>query len=232
MRASFVIALLVGVHCAFGQQRSGEEILRKAEENFHDIRDYTVSLDIVADIERMNIPPMHATMYFKQPEKVHFDAKGVVFLPREGMGVQFGQLTHRYAVDSVTREVVDGADMYRLVLHPRDDKAVIRRMFMWIDGKRWTPERLLMPRSDGRTLEAQLTYDRIDHFWLPSRLVVTFSAPERDTTAAAPSTNPFARDLPAASRGNTRTGTVTVNYTGYRVNTDLPDSLFDADQRK
>jgi outer membrane lipoprotein-sorting protein len=232
MRAPFVIALLFGFHCAFGQQPSGEEILRKAEENFHGIRDYTVSLDIIADIERMKVPPMHATMYFKQPEKVHFDAQGVVFLPREGMGVQFGQLTRRYAVDSVAREVVNGAHMHRLALHPRDDKAVIRRMFMWIDGKRWTPERLRMPRADGRVLEAHLTYARIDQFWLPSRLVVTFTVPERDTTSATPGTNPFARELPVATRGSTRTGTVTVNYTGYRVNTGLPDSLFDSDQRK
>ena len=147
---------------------------------------------------------MHATMYFKQPEKVHFDTKGFVFLPREGMGVQFGQLTRRYAVDSVARETVEGVTTYRLVLHPRDEKAVIRRMFMWVDGNRWTPERLLFPQPDGRAAEASFTYKQIDRFWLPSQLVVSFTAPERDSTAAAPNTNPFTRGLPTMPRGNTR----------------------------
>jgi outer membrane lipoprotein-sorting protein len=234
MRTALVIALLVVFHPAFSQKPTGEEILRKAEQNFHDVKDYTVTLDIVADIERMKVPPMHATMYFKQPEKVHFDSKGFVFLPREGMGVQFGQLTRRYAVDSVARETVDGVMMYRLVLHPRDEKAVIRRMLMWIDGNRWTPERLLLPQSDGRAAEASFTYEQIGRFWLPLQLVFSFSAPGKDTTSTSttPSTNPFVRGLPTGPRGNTRTGKITVHYSEYRVNTGLPDSMFESDQHK
>lgn len=228
MKTALVIVLLVASHLAFAQKPTGEEILRKAEQNFHDVKDYTVTLDIVADIERMKVPPMHATMYFKQPEKVHFDTKGFVFLPREGMGLQFGQLTQRYAVDSVARETADGVMMYRLVLHPRDEKAVIRRMLMWVDGNRWTPERLLLPQADGRAAEASFTYDQIGRFWLPRQLIVSFSAPGKDTTSAstAPSTNPFVRGLPAGPRGSTHTGKITVRYSEYRVNTGLSDSLF------
>jgi len=234
MRTALVIALLVVFHPAYGQKPTGEEILRKAEQNFHDVKDYTVTLDIVADIDRMKVPPMHATMYFKQPEKVHFDTKGFVFLPREGMGLQFGQLTQRYAVDSVAQETVEGVTMYRLVLHPRDEKAVIRRMFMWVDGNRWTPERLLIPQSDGRAAEVSFTYQQISRFWLPSKLVVSFSAPEKDGPAAPPNTNPFARGLPTMPRGNTRSGKVTVSYSDYRVNTGLSDSVFtpEPDHRK
>ncbi len=226
MKTALVIVLLVVSHPAFAQKPTGEEILRKAEQNFHDVKDYTVTLDIISDIERMKVPPMHAKMYFKQPEKVHFDAKGFVFLPREGMGLQFGQLTQRYAVDSSARETVEGVMMHRLVLHPRDEKAVVRRVFMWIDGNRWTPERVLIPGADGRAVEARFTYQQVDHFWLPSQLVVSFSAPEKDSTAAAPNTNPFARGLPTMPRGNTRSGKVTVSYSDYRVNIGLSDSLF------
>jgi outer membrane lipoprotein-sorting protein len=232
MKTAFVIALLAVSHLAYCQKPTGEEILRNAEQNFRDVKDYTVTLEIVADIERMKVPPMRATMYFKQPEKVHFDTKGFVLLPREGMGVQFGQLTKRYAVDSTSRETVEGMMMYRLALHPRDEKAVVRRLFMWIDGKRWTPERILIPQPDGRAVEARFTYSQVDRFWLPSNLVVSFSAPERDSTAAAPpATNPFARGLPTVSRGSTRTGKVTVSYTDYRVNTGLSDSLFTSEQQ-
>jgi|WetSurMetagenome_2_1015567.scaffolds.fasta_scaffold29654_3 outer membrane lipoprotein-sorting protein len=232
MKTALVIVLLTVSHLAFAQKPTGEEVLRNAEQNFHDVKDYTVTLDIVADIERVKVPPMHATMYFKQPEKVHFDSKGFVFLPREGMGVQFGQLTQRYAVDSVGRETADGVVQYRLVLHPRDEKAVIRRMFMWVDGKRWTPERLLIPQADGRAVEAAFTYQQIDRFWLPRELVVSFSTPEKDTTAAAPNTNPFMRSLPAGPRGNTRTGKITVRYSEYRVNTGLSDSLFTSEAQR
>lgn len=227
-----VIALVLGLQCAFAQKPSGDDILRKVEQNFLAIKDYTVTLVVVADIERMKVPPMHATMYFKQPEKVHFDAKGFVVLPREGMGVQFGQLTLKYAVDSVARETLDSIQVYRLVLHPRDEKAVMRRMYMWIDTKRWTPERISIPQPNGRGMEARFAYTQIERFWLPQQLVVTFSSPAKDTTSAVPETNPFAGGPPTGQRGNPRSGKVTVDYSDYRVNTGLPDSIFATEQHK
>jgi outer membrane lipoprotein-sorting protein len=234
MRTQLVIAFLIGVQCAFGQKLTGDDVLRKVEQNFREIKDYSVTLDIVADIERMKIPPMHATMFFKQPEKVHFDAKGFVFLPREGMGVQFGRLTQRYAVDSMAKENEGNSEKYRLVLHPREETAVIRRLFMWVDATRWMPDRVLIPQRDGRAMEAHFTYERqADRFWLPTQLEVSFQTSAKDTTTAAPPANPFERGMPTGSRSNARSGKVTVKYSDYRVNIGLPDSLFtEPEQRR
>ncbi len=232
MRTISLLLLLAALRAAPGQQLSGDDVLRKAEHNFEGLQDYTVTLDIVADIERMKVPPMHATMYFKQPEKVHFDAKGFVFLPREGMGVQFGQLTRRYAVDSMARETVDGALRYRLALHPRDEKALVRRVFMWVDGTRWTPERVLLPQPDGHAIEARFEYLRTGAFWLPASLVVSFSTAARDTTVQPQDNNPFTGVAPMMQRGAMRAGTVTVKYSDYHVNTGLPDALFQSDAEK
>jgi outer membrane lipoprotein-sorting protein len=232
MRIILVILAVSALQSAFGQKLSGDDVLRNAERNFQDVKDYTVTLDIVADIERMKVPPMHATMYFKQPEKVHFDAKGFVFLPREGMGVQFGQLMRRYAVDSMARETLDGASTYRLALHPRDDKAIVRRIFMWVDASRWTPERLFFPQPDGHAIAVRFSYQRIDQYWLPVQLVVSFSAAVKDSSAPAQGNNPFAGGPAMMQRGGMRTGTVTVRYSDYRVNTGLPDSLFETEAVK
>lgn len=232
MKGLIVILMLVFVHCALGQKPSGEDILRKAEENFLGIKDYTVTLDIVSELERMKIPPMHATLYFKQPEKVHFEAKGFVILPREGMGLQFGQLTRKYAVDSVARETVEGTPLYRLALRPRDEKAGMRRISMWIDMKRWTPERIRIPQPNGSAMDARFVYTNIERFWLPEQLVVTFSQAVKDSTPAVPQTNPFAGGAPTPSRGGSRPGVVTVRYSDYKVNTGLPDSIFADEKHK
>jgi hypothetical protein len=234
MKTTCFFVLLVAAHSAFGQKLSGDDVLRKMEQSFREIRDYTVTLDIVADVERMKVPPMHATMYFKQPEKVHFDSKGFVFLPREGMSVQFGLLAKRYAVDTIAIEKAGDTLRYRLALQPRDDKSVIRRLFVWIDGRRWTPDRIVIPQRGGQVMEARFSYERqADRFWLPSQLVVSFEAPTKDTTTAAPSTNPLERGMPIGPRGPARSGKVTVRYSDYKVNTGLPDSLFvEPEQRR
>jgi outer membrane lipoprotein-sorting protein len=234
MKTTFIFILLVAAHCAFGQKLSGDDVLRRVEQTFQEIKDYTVALDIVTDIERIKVPPMHATMYFKQPEKVHFDAKGLVFLPREGMGVQFGLLTRRYAVDSIAMEKAGDSLRYRLALQPRDEKSLIRRVFVWIDPRRWTPDRIVIPQRGGQVMEARFSYERQEsRFWLPSQLVVSFEAGAKDTTTAAPSTNPLDRGMPAGTRGTSRSGKVTIRYSDYKVNTGLPDSLFiESNQRK
>jgi hypothetical protein len=170
---------------------------------------------------------MHATMYFKQPEKVHFDAKGFLFLPREGMGMQFGKLTNRYAVDSMSTEKSGDTLRYRLLLRPKDEKSAIRHVTMWVDAGRWVPVRVRIGQPDGRGMEARFAYNQqAGRYWLPAQLVVSFSAGTKDTSAASTDSNPFARNAPAGPRGITRAGTVTVRYSDYRVNTGLSDSLF------
>ena len=207
---------------------TGEEILRKVEQQVERVKDYIVTLDVVVDMERVKVPPMHATMYYKTPDKVHFDAKGFTMLPRESMGLQFGRLTQQYAVDSVQQLGKGTQVSYRLVLHPRDERSTVRRLLLWINGRRWTPDSLRIPQPDGRMMQADFTYGNVQEFWLPTELVVRFVLAARDTSASAPA-NPFApSDLASrpAQRGTQRTGTVTVRYTGYRVNTGLGDEVF------
>jgi len=207
---------------------TGEEILRKVEQQVERVKDYIVTLDVVVDMECVKVPPMHATMYYKKPDKVHFDAKGFTMLPRESMGLQFGRLTQQYAVDTVQQSGKGSQASYRLVLHPRDERSTIRRLLLWINGSRWTPDSLQIPQPDGRLMRADFTYGNVQEFWLPTELVVRFALGAHDTTASAP-VNPFAPSDPAsrpAQRGSQRTGTVTVRYTGYRVNTGLGDEVF------
>jgi outer membrane lipoprotein-sorting protein len=220
-----VLFVLAAFQTACAQAPTGDTLLMNIERTFQSVDDYTVTLDIVTDIERTKIPPMKATMYFKQPERVHFVSTGFALLPREGMGTQFGRLTKRYTVDSVTREMKEGIPVYRLLLLPRDPRAMAYRARMWVHGTRWTPERVEVPLPDGRAMTALFTYVEIEGHWLPSNLVISFVMGMQDSTAA---TQGGQMDRPgmAAQRSGGRTGSVTIRYSGYRINTGLPDSLF------
>jgi len=220
-----VLLLLAALHTAFAQIPTGDIILKNIERTFQSVEDYTVTLDIVTNIERTKIPPMKATMYFKQPEQVHFVSTGFALLPREGMGTQFGRLTKRYTVDSVAREMREGMPVYRLLLVPRDPRAMGYRARMWVHGLRWTPERVEIPQPDGRAMTALFTYVEIDGHWLPSNLVVSFAMGTQDTTAATQGPQ-MDRPGTGAQRSGGRTGSVTIRYSGYQINTGLPDSLF------
>jgi hypothetical protein len=224
LSAASVVALAFGF---LPGDPSGADILRRVEQQVAGVKDYTVTLDVVADIEHLKVPPMHATLYFKQPDKVHIASKGFAMLPRESMGMQFSKLTERYAVDSLTTDRKSSSVIHRLVMHPRDERSSIRRILLFVHGERWTPERIEIPQSGGAVMKAAFTYQNASGSWMPSQLIVTFAMGTADSTAAVPA-NPFGggQGTRAASRGAGRSGTITVKYTEYLVNTGLVDEVF------
>jgi outer membrane lipoprotein-sorting protein len=203
-------------------QPSGEEILTRVETSLSGVRDYTVSLEVTADVERLKVPPMHVTMYFKQPDKVHFDSEGFALLPREGIAFSVGRLRKRYSVEAVDEEVVDGEKLLRLTLMPRADQSAVRRLFMYVNPSRWTPERLASTLVDGRDMLATLTYQQFEGHWLPSKLVMKMTSSAKDSTEISP----LDQSVPIPRPSIPRSGTITIEYSGYRINTGLPDELF------
>jgi outer membrane lipoprotein-sorting protein len=206
---------------------SGADVLKRIEAQVAGVNDYTVTLDVVADIEHLKVPPMHATLYYKKPDKVHVASKGFTMVPRESMGMQFSKLSERYAVDSVRAETASKPAMYRLVMHPRDERSAIRKIVLVVNSERWTPERIEIPQADRSLMKAEFVYQQVSGYWMPSKLTVSFAMAQADTTNTPPG-NPFGGGPGARMnpRGAGRTGTITVQYAEYKINTGLGDEVF------
>ncbi len=198
---------------------SGEAILKKVDRNFESINDYRVHLEVSIDLDRLKVPKMAATMYFKRPDKVHFESEGFALLPKEGLTIIGGGLSSRFAVESVKKE----GDRYILIVRPNDDKSKLRRVMLKVDAERWTVRSVVMPQTDGRQMKADFVYSDVGEYLLPASLVVLFTS----DTASQELPDPFA-NLPTLQRRSQtpRTGTIKVLYSDYRVNTGLKDELF------
>jgi outer membrane lipoprotein-sorting protein len=202
---------------------SGTGILERIAAQYAAVDDYVVTLTIITNIERMSVPPMNATMYFKKPDKVHFDAKGFAILPREGLTLNPALLAERFLVDGVVSDTLAGKRVLKLTMRPRSDQARTRRVLLFVDPDRWTPEKFTTTGIDGRTMSAWFTHTRVDQFWLASKLFVEFSAAA--DSAAVPQ---WEQSVPGAPGRNTfRGGTIEVKYSDYRVNTGLEDAIFE-----
>jgi len=216
--------MLGGSSCgaAPGDEMTGEAVLKKIDALYSQIQDLTVTLDIVADMERMKVPPMHATMYYKAPDKMHFDAKGFAFLPREGMGLALGRIGSRYKSEQLEREKIDGVEKFKLTLTPRGETPRARSLFLFVDPTRWTAERVESHLFGGRTMVVDIRHEQVEGFWLPALLTVTFTSTGADTAE----TTPFDQGAPVPPRQTFRAGTITIRYSDYKVNTGLSDDLF------
>ena len=221
--------LALGAASAFalvhGGEPSGEAILRNVQSRMAEVRDYTVHLDVVADIERLNVPEMHVTMYFKQPDKVHLDAEGFAMLPREGLALNVEKLLSRYFVEHVERDTVAGGSLYRLTLAARSERTAMRSMQLEIQPDRWTIERVSTGGPGDRTVNVTFRYAQVEGHWLPEQMTARFSVAPADTSGGEGVEGP----APFPPRQVPRNGTVTVHYSSYHINTGLSDEIFTKD---
>jgi hypothetical protein len=201
---------------------SGETILKRVEEARSTVKDFTATLDIEAHLEQVNVPPMHVTMYFKQPDKVHFQGEGFAIVPKEVVSLSPAQFLKHFTVESVERDTVRGEKEFKLTLKSNDERIRLRSASLYVHPDRWTIDRLAATLSDGRGLGAEFTHQRIDGTWLPEALTISFTAP-----APAPPPLPAEEETPAPFRRPAlRGGSIVVRYSGYRINTGLDDALF------
>jgi outer membrane lipoprotein-sorting protein len=212
------IIIVFGTGPVSGGTPSGEEILGRVEENFRGVDDYTVTLEITVDLERLSVPPMNVTMYFKQPDKVHFSSKGFALLPKESMAFTTSGLLAHFDAEQVEERRDSAGLRYDVTLKPKKDKTGLRRLVLTVNPEHWVAERLAAPQFDGRIMEAEFRHERVDGHWLPTALDVTFNAPD------VPEQEPT---LPGTPRSPVpRNGRISVRFSHYLLNSGLDDSVF------
>jgi len=218
---------------ASARQISGSEILENVERNLAGVRDFVVNLEIDVNMDRLRMPRMKAAMYFKQPDKFHFDASDFAMIPREGIFLNARFLRDRYDIVLSGQETVAGKSIYKLQLAAKEISARIRQMHVFVDASNWTIARMEMAPVPGRVATFEFTYShQQEAHWLPAQLVASFSTVERDSTVALPELAQEMTPRYNEMRRALRSGSITVAYTNYRINTNLPDDLFSRPEKE
>jgi hypothetical protein len=215
--------LLASVSIALCGGPDGGEIARRVEEANAWLKDYTATLTVSVNMERLRVPSMKVEMYFKRPDKVHFDSKGFALLPKQLGGMNFLTIRDKFEIDPrVVSDSLDGARGMILTLMPKDDRTHLRRVQLLIDSTNWTPVRMRMPLLDGRVLTATLKHERMDQHWLPVDITLRFMLAVGDSTVP----NLLEQITPSRRAQPPHDGTAHIVYSNYRVNTGLSDELF------
>jgi outer membrane lipoprotein-sorting protein len=217
------LSVAAAVAVAHGGDPTGEAILRNVESRLSSVRDYTVTLDVVADIERLNVPPMHATMYYKQPDRIHLDASGFALLPREGLQPDVGKLLARYAVAGTGKDTLEGTAVRKVTLQAKSDRGFPRSLTVYVNPERWTTERIVTSGAGDRVVTISFSYVQVEGVWLPGGMTAAFALAPADTTEGDFQAGPL------RAQQKPRNGMVTVRYSNYRLNTGLSDDIFTKD---
>jgi outer membrane lipoprotein-sorting protein len=217
---------------AQGQKKSPDAaaaaMMLNAAKGFEAVNDFVATIEAEVDMERMRVPKMSATMYFKKPDKVHFSSTNFAMLPREGIVLNPARLRERYESKLVGDEMLDGRNMHKLELTAREAKIRPGRLILWIDPGNWTICRMETVPYQGRVLRLLFTYDlQAGGILLPKTMKASFDLAVRDTSEKSLNLDvqapPQFDEMPRPSRS----GSITVKYLEYKVNVGLSDDLFE-----
>jgi outer membrane lipoprotein-sorting protein len=197
-----------------------EEMLKQFEQTFANVRDFTATIEADIDMERLRIPKMNATVYFKRPDRMRYSAPGFALLPREGMSLNPVALREKYVATLKGLDTANGCKTARLDLMPRDVKAKLKNLTLWLDTKTWTPVRMETAPYGGRQVRADFTYEMIDgKYLLPATVLVQFEFSPPEIVSGDPG-QPHGNE---SSRNTPRSGRMTVRYKEYKINSGLSD---------
>ena len=210
-----------------GQARSAQEILTRCAKNYEGISDYVVDLQADLDMERVRMPSMKATMYFKAPDKIHFESPNFALLPREGFGMPAATLLQQFDPALKGEDTAGGAQAYKLQLVAKDPASRLQQLFVWVRQSDFSITRIETVPYQGRSVKMQFDYVFVDgKYLLPRTLRVEFTPSEKDTAQGGPEITGLGDNRIQEMRRTVRKGTMTVAFSNYRVNTGLSDELF------
>jgi outer membrane lipoprotein-sorting protein len=204
-----------------------DTLLSKVVEEFAGIQDFIAVIDAEVKMEQVQVPNMHAKMYYKRPDKIHFDSQGFLFVPRDGIALNPALLSQRYDASLIGTDTLSGKIFYKLQLAAKEKKTKLRQMYAWIDPANWTITKIETIPYEGRTLTMIFTYGFVNEkFWLPVKIVFTLgSTGEREKGPDDSGTQQDDR-FDRMQRTMPRNGSVTIQYSDYKVNSGIDDSVF------
>jgi len=235
-----IIMLLIGLVLSNGfAQRSAkiqnaDEILAKVVKGFKEVKDFSSTIDAEINMDRVQIPKMHAELFFKKPDKVHFSSQSFLLVPREGIALNPLVLQEHYLATSAVHDTVDGKRLFKLFLAAKDVKTRLRALSVWIDPINWTIGKIETIPYEGRTLIMIFYYEcQQKKYWLPSKLIVSMAsesdkAQKDSSLSSSPSMD---NQFESYQRPAPRNGTVTVVYSNYKINIGLSDEIFEKKEK-
>ena len=232
-RLIFLLSAVVQVAALLSAQEpavtrlTGDQVMANLVRAFEPVRDFSVSIEAEVNLDRLQVPSMTATLYFKRPNKIFLESPGFAMVPREGIVVNPEVLRQQFEARVEGVEGKGGEARVRLRLLSRDVTAGRRQVLLWVNPANWTVTRTESVPYEGRSVETQIEYAHVDGtYWLPQRMTTVMKAEAADSSNLGMLGEAPGGQQLSEMRRAPRTGTVTVQYKDYRVNTGLSDDLF------
>jgi len=229
MKVLYALLLFVFATSGFAEalMPSAQEILNRMEASFEKIEDYVVTLEGTIKMVGVNVPKTEAILFYKKPNKIHIESKGILFLPKKVMAINPYYLNRYFKPLSIVKMIVKEVTIYKITLISKE-KRLRNGIEIWVEDKHWSIKKMKITRFKGSTVMAHIEYTMIKgKYWLPKSTVVELNIPAK---ARRPEIfDDFGEIDHWEEKGTVKTkkGIVNILFKNYRgVNAGLSDEVF------
>ena len=236
MKKFLIILLLSGFvgSNSYSQKNDPDFILKRILDTFSKVHDYEVNIKIKVDVNFLKIPDTEAKIYFKQPDKVHFESETFALLPREGFDFSPSTLLKKKYTAFYERE--DTIDNFRTAVVkviPLGETDDVILSTLWVDQSKNVVRKVESTTKTKGTFAIELKYDQTNLAYpLPSMMIFTFNIDKTNIPVGFSGDldsdpNPKQKDNEPTTKGK-----VFVTYSNYKVNMGISDKIFENKKRK
>lgn len=228
------IVIAITLFSAYPQTKNPDEILKKVVNAFNKVKDYEVNVSIKVDVDFVKVPDTEAKIYFKQPDKSHFESETFAMLPREGFDYSPANLLKmKHTAFYERQDTIDKFETAVVKVIPLGESNDVILSTVWVDESKSLIRKIETTTKTKGTLIIELKYEHRNlGYPLPSTMIFSFNIDRLNIPRG------FNGDLSNREKQNkkddkpTTTGKVFVSYSNYKVNNGIPDTVFENKKKK
>ena len=216
----------------YAQNKDPEIMLERVKEEFKKIENYKADITVKVDIPFIKMPERNATLYFKQPDKIHIESEGFAMLPKEGINfspISLFESEHTSFYEK--EEMIEDVNAAVIKVIPLNDKSDLVLSTLWIDPIKNLILKVESSRKPTGTFVIEFDYNEMEGgLHLPAAIEFTFSVDPLMFHSRNPQEMKIDENEQSENSSKVKTGKVFIYYSNYEVNQGVPDSLFNADK--
>ncbi|MBL7925982.1 MAG: hypothetical protein JNK61_03655 [Bacteroidia bacterium] len=207
-------------------QNSAFDLIKDVNQKFKSVNSYIAQVQIKTDVSFIKMLPVQATIYFKQPDKLHLESKGIAMLPKQSPQFFLHNINQNdYLCIEIDKQIIDGYNCKGIKVIPLNEGSDLVLATLFIDPLNLVLRKAQITSRSNGTILMLFKYDKYLKQQLPDAVtfeldVAKFKIPK----------------VVAADLENTKTntdniknkrGTVTINYKSYQLNVPISDTFFE-----
>ncbi len=228
MIKKILIGLIFFSAVVFSQSKDPDVILNNVIKSFEKIEDYVVDVNIKVDVSFLKVPEADAKIYFKQPDKVHFESDGFALLPKQGINFSpISLLNTEYSAFYGNEVILNGNEVSVIKIIPLNEKSNVILSTFWIDQINNRIIKVESSRKPSGTFILEFIYpEKKAEFILPELMVFTFSIDNMRLPMDIAGETGSENNSENEGDEKVKSGKVYIRYSNYIINNGLPDNIF------